>query len=301
MTSPGDRLTSPGQIQYGGLLIGAGTPYRWRSLAGWETLPALDSGTILRAGGHGAYPGALFAQSRTITLDPLLIRAPSATIGEAVRALNAATGVIGDEQPLAVWLDERGPLLAHARILRRHIPVTTGYRQGVIMGAALQWEATDPRRYGIQEQEATAGLPQPEDGLSWNTDPGPEHLAYPLVFGLPGSTGTLVTLNSGDADAHPVIEFRGPVVRPSLTNIDTGRMVEYDITLAAEDRLTVATGDGTVTLNGTASRLYTATPQSAPEELFTLAPGSTPLTFRAAPGTGGPAASVSVRYRAAYW
>ncbi|MFE5673836.1 hypothetical protein ACFQ7B_00400 [Streptomyces erythrochromogenes] len=297
----GDQLTAPGQIQYGDLLLGAGTYYRWRALAGWESLPALDSGTVLRAGGHGAYPGTFYAQARTITLDPIIVRAPSAVIGEAVRALNAGTGVVQDEQPLAVWLDERGPLLTHARIVRRSVPVGTGYRRGVIPGAALQWEATDPRRYGIQEQEATAGLPQPEAGLSWHTDPGPEHLEYPLAFGLPGSTGTLVTLNGGDADTHPVVTFRGPVSRPSLTNIDTGRVIEYDITLAAEDRLTVDTADGTVLLNGLASRLYTATPQSAPEELFTLAPGATPLTFRAAPGTGSPTASVTVRYRAAYW
>ncbi|MFZ3471469.1 phage distal tail protein [Streptomyces sp. 2.9] len=297
----GDQLTSPGQIQYGDLLLGAGTPYRWRALAGWETLPALDSGTVLRAGGHGAYPGTLYAQARTITLDPLIVRAPSATIGEAVRVLNAATGVIGDEQPLAVWLDERGPLLTHARILRRHVPVTTGYRQGVIVGAALQWEATDPRRYGIHEQEATTALPQPEAGLSWHTDPGPEHLAEPLDFGTPGSTGTLIADNGGDADTHPVITFRGPVSRPSLTNITTGAVIEYDLDLAAEDRLTINTADGTVVLNDTASRLYTATPRSAPEEGYTLPPGTCPLLFRAAPGSDDPAASVTVRYRAAYW
>ncbi|WP_079405475.1 phage distal tail protein [Streptomyces sp. 3211] len=299
--APGDRLTSPGQVQYGDLLLGAGTYYRWKELAGWESLPPLDSGTVLRAGGHGAYPGTLYAQARTITAAPMFIRAPSAQIGEAVRVLGAGTGVVQDEQPLAVWLDERGPLLTYARIVRRSVPVGIGYRQGVISGVALQWEATDARRYGIQEQEATAGLPQAEDGLSWNLDPGPEHLAYPLAFGLPGSTGTLVTFNGGDADTHPVVTFRGPVSRPSLTNITTGLILEYDITLAAEDRLTVDTANGTVMLNGQASRLYTVTPQSCPEEAFTLAPGSTPLVFRAEPGTGGPAASVSVRYRAAYW
>ncbi|MGP3687367.1 phage distal tail protein [Streptomyces sp. IBSNAI002] len=297
----GDQLTSPGQIQYGELLLGTGTAYRWRTLTGWETLPALDSGTVLRAGGHGAYPGALFAQARTVTLDGLFVRAPSATIGEAVRALNAATGVVADEQPLAVWLDERGPLLAHARILRRHIPVTTGYRQGVITGAALQWEATDPRRYGIHEQEVTAYLPQAEAGLSWNTDPGPEHLAEPLDFGTPGSTGNLIAVNDGDADTHPLITFRGPVSMPSLTNITTGAVIEYDLDLAAEDRLTVDTADGTVVLNGTASRLYTATSRSAPEEAYALPPGPTPLAFRASPGSDDPAASVTVRYRAAYW
>ncbi|MFD6873282.1 MULTISPECIES: phage distal tail protein [unclassified Streptomyces] len=299
--SAGDQLTSPGQVQFGDLLLGAGTPYRWKTLAGWESLPPLDSGTVLRAGGHGAYPGSLFAQARTITLDPLFIRAPSHRIGEAVGALNAATGVVVDEQPLAVWLDERGPLLVHARILRRHIPVTTGYRQGVITGAALQWEATDSRRYGIHEQEAAARLPQAEEGLDWHTDPGPEHLAEPLDFGTPGATGTLIAVNDGDADTHPVVTFQGPVSMPSLTNITTGAVLEYDLDLAAEDRLTIDTADGTVVLNGTASRLYTATSRSAAEEAYTLPPGPTALIFRAAPGSDDPAASVTVRYRAAYW
>ncbi|WP_328361379.1 phage tail family protein [Streptomyces sp. NBC_00445] len=290
----GSLITRPGQVQYGELLLGAGTPYRWRGITGWEELPALDSGTVARSDTHGAFPGGLLAQARTIGLDGLVIRAPQGSVGAVVAALNAGTVPVEDELPLVVWLDDRGPLLAHARATRRAIPATLGYRLGTITGGAVEFVATDPRRYELTERTAAATLPMSEPGLSWP-------LAWPLNFGTSGSTGALTTVNAGDAATHPVVEFRGPVTRPALTNLNTGDAIEYDIPLAADDVLTVDTRAGTVILNGTASRIYTATSRSVPEQTFTLAPGTTNLTFRAAPGSNDPTASATVRYRAAYW
>ncbi|MGI5451572.1 hypothetical protein ACQEVM_38570 [Streptomyces sp. CA-243310] len=74
--APGDLISRPGQVQYGDLLLGPGTPYRWRGITGWEELPALDSGSVARSDAHGAYPGLLLAQARTIGLDGLIVRAP---------------------------------------------------------------------------------------------------------------------------------------------------------------------------------------------------------------------------------
>lgn len=67
----GDRVTAPGHVQLGELHVpGRGTPYRWRSLSGWEDLPALDSGSVNRADGHGAILGRLLAQARpSLTCD----------------------------------------------------------------------------------------------------------------------------------------------------------------------------------------------------------------------------------------
>ncbi|MBC9714081.1 phage tail family protein [Streptomyces sp. TRM66268-LWL] len=438
--APGSLLTRPGQVQYGELLLGAGTPYRWRTLTGWEDLPGLDSGTVPRSDTHGAFPGLLLAQARTITLEGLVVRAPRDRIGAVVGALGAALVPVEDERPLAVWLDERGPLLVHARATRRAIPATAGYRLGTITGGAIEFVATDPRRYAPVEQVTTAGLPAAEPGLNWQANTaaqllppgqaagaasaidtfwvvegltlgtaaglvtatitaasasiawasapgaytgfpiepgqtvtfladaaplgtilylhwldnagqylsattgtrgrvsgtapagaaqarpimrwptipspatvtiGPSRLlmpalagtglAWPLMFGTPGSSGSLTTVNSGDAATHPVIEFRGPVVRPSLTNTDTGDVLEYDLPLTADDVLAVDAHAGTVTLNSTASRLFTATTRSVPEQTFTLPPGTTNLAFRAAPGSTDPNASVTVRYRSAYW
>ncbi|MCX5161867.1 phage tail family protein [Streptomyces sp. NBC_00264] len=290
----GDRMTRPGHVQYGDMLFGPGTPYRWRTVTGWEDLPALDSGTVPRSDTHGAFPGQLLAQARTITLEGLMVRAPRATIGAAVGALSASTAPAVDERPLVVWLDERGPLLTFARATRRAIPAGPGYTVGTITGGAIEFVATDPRRYGLTEHVVSAGLPAAEPGLAWP-------LAWPLTFGAPGSTGSLSVSNAGDAATHPVVEFRGPITRPALTALSTGDVLEYDLPLAAGDTLTVDTRAGTVVLNGTASRLDTATSRSVPEQTFTLAPGTTDLTFRAAPGSSDPAASATVRYRSAYW
>ncbi|WP_371652502.1 MULTISPECIES: phage distal tail protein [unclassified Streptomyces] len=292
----GSLLTRPGQAQYGDLLLGAGTPYRWRTLTGWEDLPSLDSGSVPRSNAHGALPGPLLAQARTVSVDGLVVRAPNSTVGAVVGALNAATAPVEEERPLAVWLDERGPLLAYARATRRAIPTTLGYALGTITGGALQFEASDPRRYSLTEQRIETRLPQAEPGLDWKSG-----LAWPLDWGPPGATGNLTARNDGDAATHPVVSFRGPVERPSLTNINTGDVLEYDLVLADSDELIVDTAAGTVTLNGSASRLYTVSARSVPEQLFAFPPGATNLAFRAAPGSSDPRATATLRYRSAYW
>ncbi|MGW7431869.1 phage distal tail protein [Streptomyces sp. NPDC054861] len=436
----GDQVNASGHAQLGELLLGRGTPYRWRSLSGWEDLPALDSGSVNRSDAHGAILGRLLAQPRVVTLDGIQIRARRGEIGAVVQQLGAATTITEDEQPFVVQLDERGPLLAWVRVTARAVPVERGYTLGSITGAAVQLTASDPRRYELLERTARTGLPSDEPGLDWNAAPsqqqfpndqaagrassassfwalsglttgnsggaltvtvtaaqarlawtagpdifegfpvepaqsvtfladspppgttlllhwlddagayvsatngtygrvtgtapagasvvrpimqwatvpspatatvgpsrllipglGAEGLRDPYDFGPPGSTGTLTARNDGNAPAHPVVEFRGPVPMPSLTNLATGDVLEYDLDLAAGDVLVVDTAEGTVTLNGTASRLYTATAQSAPEQSFALWPGTTDLAFRAAPGSSDPAASVAVRWRSAHW
>ncbi|MFD7647881.1 hypothetical protein ACFV5M_09495 [Streptomyces albidoflavus] len=442
MTTPGDQVTATGHVQYGDLLLGRGTVYRWRSLTGWEDLPPLDSGSAARSGAHGSIPGRLLAQSRTITLDDIRIRARAGDIGAAVHRFSAGTGLSDAEMPLVVQLDERGPLLSWARVTARVLPVERGYTLGAVSGAALQFTASDPRRYELIERSASTGLPLPEPGLRWGGgdpqqhldpeqaagtgpesawtatgavlgttdgavtvtitdasptapayvmwsraagDPAPfpvpagagsvsfaadalpagarvqlnwftadgaylstdddaqvvtapvppdaagvtpllywtavpspatvplgpsrllipglngEGLTWPLDFGTPGSTGVAATDNVGTAPTHPTVEFRGPVSMPSVTNLVTGDVLEYDVDLADGDALVVTTATGDVTLNGTASRLYTATARSVPEQTWALAPGAADVAFRASPDSLAPAASATLRWRSAFW
>ncbi|MFF4454984.1 phage distal tail protein [Streptomyces goshikiensis] len=300
--APGDRVNRAGHVQFGDLLLGPSTAYGWESLTGWEDSPGLDSGTVARSDGHGAYLGRLLAQVRTITLDGVAIRSEPGRMGAAVRELSTATALRDDELPLVIQLDDSPPLLSWARCIRRAVPVGAGgYAIGLVTGAAIQWEATDPRRYSVIEQQVVTSLPAPEPGLEWGVPPGPERLTYPLRFGAPGSTGAVVAVNDGDAPSNPVITFRGPVSLPSVTNVRTGEVIEYDIDLAADDELLVDTREGTVTINGTASRLYTATARSVPEQSLDLDPGPTSLLFRAAPGSTDPRAAASIRWRSAFW
>jgi hypothetical protein len=160
---------------------------------------------------------------------------------------------------------------------------------------AIEFEASDPRKYTLIESTGITQLPQPEPGLAWP-------LVFPLDFGTPGSTGNISAENVGDAPTHPVFEIKGPCDTPAITNITTGAILEYDIALSASDVLYVDTNQGTVTLNGTtANRLYTATTRSQPEQSFTLPPGSSAIAFRSTDSPPDPASTLTVTWRSAYW
>ncbi|MEU9066190.1 phage tail protein [Streptomyces sp. NPDC048306] len=303
-TAPGSLITRDGQIQWAGLLMGPGTPYEIdrTGITGWDDLPVLDTGDIVRPDQHGAWPGARWAQPRLIGASVWLLPRTAGQARAVAAAFRAATGADGGEQWLAVRL--HGETLAvRARVSRRVVPQDRSF---VVHGASrtsLQWTATDPRRFGTVLREARAHLPAPEPGLDWPLTPGatPAGLHWPLEWGTSGSAGTCTAVNRGGAAAHPVIEFRGPVRQPALTRLADGRRLRYDIVLGPQDVLTVDTESGTVLLNGTTSRLYTAAPDSAPEQLFHLPPGSTELAFRAGDTTPDPRASATLRWRDAHW
>ncbi|WP_439674974.1 phage distal tail protein [Embleya sp. MST-111070] len=293
---PGSLITGDGQVQWAGLLLGPGTPFRIASegIGGWEELPALDAGDAVRPAGHGSWPGALWAQPRTVTAQVWVLPdadADAAAIRDHVRALRQVTAVEHREQWLAVRL--HGETLAcKARVLQRVVPTDRQFAGQGVAKATIQWQATDPRRYEPEQGFLSTALPSRENGLTWP-------LSWPLVWGKAGSTGDLTVTHRGSAPIAPRITFRGPCDRPSLRHPVGGFALSYDIELADGDELSVDTSDGSVLLNGTASRKETADSGSTPEELFTLDPGDTLLSFRAV--SGGPGARAELRWRTAHW
>ena len=292
-----DRITRDGQVQWAELLLGPGTDY-WiaaEGITGWEELPGLDSSDVNRPAAHGGWPGSQWAQPRIVTaqlwFSPGPTSGPDAVL-DALRALRAATALRDEEEWLAVRL--HGETLAvRARVVQRVVPTDRQFLASRLAKVTIQWKASDPRRYEPTERRGTTGPPTPEPGLSWP-------LSWPLNWGTPQSTGDITVENSGSAPTHPQIVFTGPCENPRLANRTAGTWLEYAIALSEGEELVVDTADGTVTLNRSASRRYTAAPGSAPEESFTLAPGSSQLSFRAA--SGDPAlASASITWRSADW
>ncbi|MFD9905122.1 phage distal tail protein [Streptomyces sp. NPDC059063] len=294
---PGALITADGQVQWAELLIGPGTAF-WvaaEGLTGWEELPGLESSDANRPSGHGGWPGTQWAQPRTVTaqlwLAPDPGGGPQAALA-ALRALRAATAVRDEEDWLAVRL--YGETLAvRARVTQRVVPTDRQFLTNRLAKATLQWKAMDPRRYESVARRATVGLPRREPGLTWP-------LTWPLGWGTPGSTGDVTVENAGSAPAHPLITFTGPCATPRLANHSDGTWLEYDLGLAQGDVLEVDTAEGTVLFNGTASRRHTATVGSVPEELFTLSPGASRLSFRAESGDVEQA-SATVAWRSAEW
>lgn len=74
----------------------------------------------------------------------------------------------------------------------------------------------------------------------------------------------LMVTNGGNAPAFPVIQLGGPMTNPVLTNQATGLALGFDITLAADDTLTIDTryGHKTVIDQLGANRIATLTPES---------------------------------------
>jgi hypothetical protein len=285
-------LAADGQLGWGGLVFGDGTPYVIADdgLTGWEDLPDFDTADSPRTADHGSWPGARYAQSKVVTATVWIVPDSPGAAPAAISALRAATAFSDTEQWLTVRL--HGETLAvAARMNQRVIPTDRQFGLFGTAKATLQWVATDPRRYVPAASSAATGLPQADSGISWN-------LTWPLTWGPAGVTGNLQLTNSGNAAAHPVLTFTGPCANPQVTNPVTGALLGYAISLGPADTLTVDTSVGQVVLNGTASRRYAAMPNSSPEELFTLPPGTTTLSFR--PSSGSPPSAFAATWRSAY-
>jgi hypothetical protein len=291
-------VTQDGQLQFGTYLMGETTPIHGRQLSGWDDLPDLDDASVAMPSAHGAWPGWLLAQVRVLTFDFLVYDERGlAGLPQVLDGLRSATAVRQDESPLIVQLAGARRLM-WARVTRRTLPASRDYTWGKPTGS-VEFTCADPRRYQVEEQVARTGLPEPEPGLDWHPAEVPPGLEWDLDHGAAGTPGAVLVDNAGDADTQPVLAITGPVVRPTITNQATGAVLEYDLTLAATDRLVVDTQAGTVTLNGTAPRLYTATARSTPEQAFTLPPGESLLTFRAA--EFNPNGALTLLWRSAYW
>ncbi|MFD8210354.1 phage tail protein [Streptomyces sp. NPDC059695] len=290
--APGSLITQDGQIQWAGLLIGPGTPFNVdrSGLQGWEDLPEYDSSDADRPTSHGAWPGSRYAKPRKVSGTVVLMPEYDAAV-EAIRALRQSLALLDEERWLTVRL--HGELLAvRARIAQRVVPADQGFATQGSSKMSIQWLASDPRRYSVNEQSASTTPPQPETGLTWP-------LVWPLNWGQAKSTGDAVAENTGSAATHPVIVFRGPCSMPTVTERVSKRRLRYAIDLAAGDELVVDTANGTVMLNNTASRRHTAMADSSPEELFLLEPGRTELSFR--PDAATPEALMTIRWRSAEW
>ncbi|SDJ74413.1 phage distal tail protein [Streptomyces indicus] len=292
------KVTQDGQLQFGAYLMGETTPVHGRQLSGWDDLPDLDDATVPMPSAHGAWPGWLLAGPRVLVFD-FLIYADNGLTGlpGVLEELHTATAVRQDESPLIVQLAGSRRLM-WARVTRRTLPASRAYTWGKPTGS-VQFTCADPRRYQVEEQVARTGLPEPEPGIDWHPTQPPPGIEWDLDYGAAGTPGAVLIDNTGDADTHPVLAITGPVTHPTVTNQATGATFEYDITLAATDRLVIDTQAGTVTLNDTAPRLYTATARSTPEQAFTLPPGDSLLTFRAA--EFNPNGALTVLWRSAYW
>jgi hypothetical protein len=273
----GELVAHDGDIEWAGLLLGVGSSYAVKSITGWYGAPGARRISSDRPGRHGALPGELRAAERIVEAE-LRFRPGLEDFAAARNALAAALawGENPLEEALVVQLDGEATQV-QARVTQFDLPTPAEYERGYA-SAAIQWAASDPRRYSLALQQESTGLPAPSgSGLAFP-------LAPPLDFG-PGQAGGQFTLaNAGNTPAWPVWEVNGPVTGPVITNANTGRELRFreSFVVLAGQTLRIDTDLGTVKLGDVSRRSELVT-----ADWFPIPPGAaTKVRFTAAAGTG---------------
>ncbi|MEO6081933.1 MAG: hypothetical protein ABIQ18_02375 [Umezawaea sp.] len=218
-----------GQIEWHGQVLGSGSYFGLRALSGWLDLPGQRGSNPPLPQRHGAYPGRKLSSERYVTFDFLTKRVNRAGFAAAVDTLRRITSPDEDpqEEPLVIRLDGES-WRCEARVIRREIPTDKHYALGRTAGS-IQWEATDPRIYSVEELTTSAHLAAPAgSGLDFSGG-GLSFASGGLDFGS-GVTGGRITATAlGHVPTWPRLEILGPVIGP-LVAFPGDRQLRFDPT-----------------------------------------------------------------------
>lgn len=285
----GDLLTTDGQIEWRGTLLGAGTMWRLTGLSGWLDLPDFRGDDQPRPSRHGAFPNASLMSKRVVQATFLTKGVSLSGFPAGVAALQTLTAPTESpvEEPLVIQLNGQ-KWLCNARLKKRALPVDKQYAVGYAT-LALQWEATDPKLYSPALHTLSTGL------ASAATTGLPFPLVAPLDFGSGPIGGFLNSVtNAGWVASWPQFSIAGPVTGPVITNHDTGERLLFNpaFVVTAGQTLTIDTDLRQVALNGVQSngQLFT-------RGWFPLLPGVPTRIDFAQVGTYDPAALLTVSWR----
>lgn len=241
------------EMTFNGLSLGDESNYLITGIDGWEGRSETTNGSTPYPRRLGSWVGGLSSVKRVVSVDLEILSDRNTDNLTTVpkRNLSRACAMADEETPLMLDLGYgMQPEMIFARVTALTIPTSKGYGQRQI--AMLEFTASDPRRYSIQTNTATAGIPVP---LRGNT--------YPITYGryaqviTPDNRGEAVVQNIGNAPSPPTFRIVGPVRNPTITVAgEKGyrRRIQFNLNLAAGEALVATPATGTVTVDGTARR-----------------------------------------------
>ena len=140
-------------------------------------------------------------------------------------------------------LPTRNEKIVYARVRKRTITIDPTYVYGRAF-VAVDFFCPDPRIY---DSVQSTGVMSPIT-LQGRTYPR----TYPLTFTSTTSVTNQVSLyNTGNYITYPTFQFTGICSTPTISNLDTGQTLSFNISLSSTDNLVVNTDLRTVILNGT--------------------------------------------------
>lgn len=286
-------MPSDFQATYDDLTIGSGTGFEIdeNGIEGLD-LPGLRTSDTARALDHGERAGRDLLEGRTFALSLTILADDDATMSERIGALAAATVPRSTETQFAYSLPGQGERVIFARPRRRSMAEDRSARLARAATVSLEFHATDPRIYGIDENSAATPFPIASGGASWS-------LSWPVAWGTTSGSGALQVDNDGTFESPWIGQIDagdGFVTGPRIENVTTGQTLDFRaLTLQPGQFLKLDAYERTADLNGEASRYGSL---SSTSRWFYLQPGVNELRARARQAPAG--SSFTITWRSAY-
>lgn len=256
-----------------------GVEWTLTGLDGWWDGWVGQVGSAPRQGAHGSWPAPVWAGPRVVQVEGAL-RARSWDDASLAWDRLVASIPFSALSPMAVAI--RGVPAQMAQVRQAGRPAASRFESGIDF--SLSFEAPDPRRYSVDEQVVSTGLPITTGGRSLP-------ISLPLSIGATVASGRLQVLNAGNEAAPVVLEVMGPVsAGATVTNLSTGQRLAVPEAVPSGQTLVIDSVSHTARIDGS-SRTVTGT-------WFDLAPGVNEVAFGAP--SYDPAAQLTIRYRHAW-
>lgn len=285
------------QIDFGGVLIGHKTAV---SISDVEGLGAAELRTqdVLNPADDGAFPGVDLYAPRTVRIEAGIRTAgdPAAALDklaeiEAVAANAAIRRTAGALAQLRLRWPGRGTRVLFGRIRRAEAVSTAQAIHGWIP-LDLEFTALDPRLHDDEISSVTLPL-----DFSNSSEGFTAPLVAPITTGIATpETRPGWVINDGNTGAWPTIRITGPVANPRILHVDSGRVLDLDITLGVGERIDIETRPGTrwVLRNGSGNAA-SALSGASRLDLFQIPPGRSEIRWTAADYTNTTRLTVSWR------
>lgn len=236
---------------YNGLSWGGSNNLQLVDLSGFRDMPTIRQGDVDNARRDGSSAGLDLLGERvfTVTLQAFGATVPFesvlASVTAAFQPISDPTAQLPFEVLFPGWATSR---FITCRPTKGVLPINLEfqYNRSAIV---VELTANDPLIYSSTLKTATAGLPSPTAGATFNA-------TFNLAFGA-STGGSLAVQNAGNYITAPVFTIQGPMTNPAVAFSSTGQFMQFNITLGASDVFVVDMGARTVTLNGTAGRFNT--------------------------------------------
>lgn len=285
---------NPTSGQWRDLTFGAGTTFRVRTLEGWEELPPSRYDKKPRTHSHGAHPTKVWSDERLVTVEGWCWTAAERDrqLTEFQRRMTFHDG----EEPLTLTVAGR-TLTAWAQLITARPMLIRGEWGLGRFGWLAQWRCPDPRRYGATNTIST-GLPTPGGGLEF-----PLFEDGFLDFGELGDTGQIVLSNPGTAAASILFAVTGGLPEGYEVSA-SGQRLTYPVEVPPRQVINLDTADGSVLVEGTASRrgnLTRAEWMHVPAAAVDGTPGTLTVQFTSLGGVYDPVAQLAATVVETYW